>query len=342
VTVLQDQSRRIAILKPCCIGDCIMALPAVDAIVVAYEDATVDVFVGRHSRIVFQFRRGISTRPVPDSLDLQSAMQLSRVLRQGRYDMVICLDRSRWLQLATRLSRSRATGHARSLTPELRHESEVYLDAVRELGIQTRSSIPWVYPTPRGIREAQELLSGINRPIVILHPGGAQNPGATMLDKRWPAERFAELARLEERNGSTVLLSGGPGDLAVVERVAQLAKLGDSAILAGTVGLDTLAAVINRAAVFVGPDTGVTHIAAAVGTPTVAIFGPTNPRRYRPLGRHVQVLAPPESWRIPDRDFRRRTGVEMAISTDLITSEMVVEAVRHAFSSVHGFTQCEE
>ena len=341
MTLSSDTSRRIAIIKPCCIGDCIMALPAIDAIVAANESATIDVFVGRHSRAALQFRHGLTTRQVPDAFDLSSAMQLSRVLRQGRYDTVVCLDRSRWLRLATRLSRASIAGHARSLTPELRHESEVYLDVVRDLGFQTPSDTPTVIPTPLGMRRAKELLSGISWPIVVLHPGGAQNPGATMLDKRWPAERFAQLAQMEKRNGSSVLLSGGASDVTVAERVAHQAGLGESAILAGKVDLETMAGIIDRAAVFVGPDTGVTHIAAALGTPTVAIFGPTNPRRYRPLGRHVRVLAPPGSWSIPDRDLRRNTRIASTITTDLITVEMVAEATRHASSRSEASTQCD-
>ncbi len=335
-----DNLRKIAIIKPCCIGDCIMALPAVDAIVAAHPEAIVDVFVGLHSRIAFQFRRGLSTRPVPDRLELPSALQLSRVLRQGCYDAVVCLDRSRWLRLATRLSRANASGHARSLNPEMRHESEVYLDVVRELGIPTPASMPQIFPTTLGLRRSADLLSGISSPIVVLHPGGAQNPGATMLDKRWPAERFAELARIAQRQGTTVLLSGGPDDVEVARRVADLAGMEDSANFAGKIDIETLAGVINRAAVFVGPDTGVTHIAAALGTPTVAIFGPTNPRRYRPLGRHVQVLAPPDSWRIQDQDLRHTARVGAAISTDLITTEMAIEATRNAVSLAHGLTAC--
>ncbi len=315
-----------------------MALPAVDAIVSAFGSEWVEVFVGVHSRVAFQFRRGLTTRPVPNSLDLASAMQLSRVLRQGRYDTVVCLDRSRWLRLAARMSRAITTGHARPLSPELRHESEVYLDVVREMGIQTPGSLPWVQPTPCGNRAAAESLAGIEGPVAVLHPGGAQNPGVTMLDKRWPAGRFAELARSLRRDGTTVLLSGGPGDLDVTRRVAAAAGLSDSAILAGKVDLETLAGIINRAAVFIGPDTGVSHIAAALGTPTIAIFGPTNPRRYRPLGRYVQVLAPPASWQIPDRDLRRIGTSPASVSTGLVTVAMVVEAARHAFSRANGLT----
>jgi heptosyltransferase-2 len=340
VIASHDAPRRVAIIKPCCIGDCIMALPAVDAIIAAEATARIDVFVGAHSRVAFAFRDELTLRPVPDAFDLSSAMQLSRVLRQGQYDTVVCLDRSRWLRLATRLSRASVTNYARSMSPELRHESEVYLDIVREIGIATAYSMPSIAPTSDSQQRAAELLSGVQRAIAVLHPGGAQNPGVAMLDKRWPAERFAELARALVHDGANVLLSGGHGDLDVVRRVAERAGLAESSVLAGQIDIETLAAVIHRAAVYVGPDTGVTHLAAAVGTPTVAIFGPTNPRRYRPMGRHVQVLAQPESWRIPDRDLRRLSRTNLTASTDSVTLEMVVNATRAAMTYACRLAEC--
>ena len=332
---------RIAILKPCCIGDCVMALPAVDSIIAANETATIDVFVGKHSRVVFEFRRRLTTRRVLDSLDFSSALQLSRRLRQGRYDTVVCLDRSRWLRLATRLSRATIGGYVRSMSPELRHESEVYLDVVRDIGIPTPYDTPWIAPSPDVERGTAELMFEMRWPVAVLHPGGARNPGATMLNKRWPATRFVELARVLKREGTTVLLSGGTSDLDVVRAVADGAGLGESAILAGKVDIGTLAGVISRAAVYVGPDTGVTHVAAAVGTPTVAIFGPTNPRRYRPLGQHVQVLAPRESWQIPDRDLRRTSGPASTIYTESISLQAVLKATRDAINCGHGMIQCD-
>jgi heptosyltransferase-2/heptosyltransferase-3 len=340
VTASDFRPQRIAIIKPCCIGDCIMALPAIDAILAAHPAASVDVYVGAHSRAAFAFRDALTIRPVPSSFDLSSALQLSRVLRQGRYDTVVSFDRSRWLRLAVRLSRANASAHAQSLTPEMRHESEVYLDVVRELGFATPVSAPRIVPTPSGRCLAAERLAGVKEPIAVLHPGGAQNPGVAMLDKRWPANRYAELARALRQDGSTVLLSGSASDLDVVRNVAELAGLDGSSILAGTLEIETLAAVISRAAVFVGPDTGVTHVSAAVGTPTIAIFGPTNPRRYRPLGRDVQVLAPPESWQVADRDLRRPSKILQAPSTESVSVEMVLSATLAALRRANVQNQC--
>lgn len=338
MTRTHGQPRRIAILKPCCIGDCIMALPAIDAIAAACSSATIEVFVGSHSRVAVGFRPALTTKPLPDAIDFPSALLLARRLRLGRYDIVVSLDRSRWLRLAAHLSRAGVTANARAMSPEFRHESEVYLDVVREIGVPTPDSTPAITPTEDARRKAAEILGSCSWPVAVLHPGGAQNPGVSMLDKRWPVERFVELALALQRDGLAVLLSGGAGDRAVAHLVADRAGISASAILAGDVDIETLAAILHRASVYVGPDTGVSHIAAAVGAPTIAIFGPTNPRRYRPLGRDVQVLAPPESWQIPDRDLRR-TATSLA-STASVSLEAVLSAARAAVSRANGMNPC--
>lgn len=339
MSTICEQPRRVAILKPCCIGDCIMALPAVDAIANAWSAAELDVFVGHHSRVAFGFRPSLRTRPIPESFSLSGTMQLSRRLRQGNYDAIVVLDRSRWLRLAARLSRSDSSAMVRSMSPEIRHESEVYLDVVREIGIPTPESTPRIVPDPDTTARAASLVGDARRPIALLHPGGAQNPGVAMLDKRWPATRFVQLATLLQRGGVDVFVSGGPGDVNVARFVAEQSGVPESHMLAGKIDIETLTAVLRLAAVYVGPDTGVSHIAAAVGAPTIAIFGPTNPRRYRPLGRHVRVLAPPESWQIPDRDLRRNPTARPAITTERVTLEAVVDACREALSHGDGFSR---
>jgi ADP-heptose:LPS heptosyltransferase len=318
-----------------------MALPAIDALTEYWPDATFDVYVGHHSRAVFEFRPALTLLPAPNAIDLRSALLLAHRFRREAYDSVIVLDRSRWLRLAARLSRAPVTGRARSMSPELRHESEVYLDAVRELGVPTPRSASAIVPSPDSERVASELLAGVTSSFAVLHPGGAQNPGVNMLDKRWPSHQFIELTTTLERDGVAVLLSGGPGDVELATQVANRAGIPASRILAGRADIGALAAVLRRATVYVGPDTGVSHIAAAVGVPTIAIFGPTNPRRYRPLGCHVQVLAPPESWQVPDRDLRQPSVTSSVASTESVSLSTVVAAVHNAFNLAQGTQRCD-
>ncbi|HEX5165117.1 MAG TPA: glycosyltransferase family 9 protein [Thermomicrobiales bacterium] len=333
---------RVAILKPCCLGDCVMALPAIDTVLAAWPASEVDVFVGAHSRSAFAFRSRLHLRRVRDSLDVPSALQLSRVLRQGQYDLVVVLDRSRLLNGASRLARARKSVAIHTRAPELRHETEVYLDVMRQLGISTPVTTPSITPSVVARQAAKGLLPDQSAPLSILHPGGARNPGANMLEKRWPADRFTQLASELKRDGISVLLSGGPDDVALASQIARDAGLEDWSILAGRTDIGTLAAILEQAAVYVGPDTGVSHIAAAVGTPTVAIFGPTNPRRYRPLGPDVHVLAPAASWSIVDRDLRRRTDEPGPISTNLVTFDPVLRAAREAIDRHQDRRRCND
>jgi lipopolysaccharide heptosyltransferase I len=107
------------------------------------------------------------------------------------------------------------------------------------------------------------------------------NPGAGWPNKRWPADRFATLARtLRERHGLGSIVSWGPGEESLAQDVVR--QSAGAARLAPPTSIADLVAVIRGAAVMVAGDTGPTQIAAAVGTPLVGIYGPTRPSRNGP------------------------------------------------------------
>jgi ADP-heptose:LPS heptosyltransferase len=117
---------------------------------------------------------------------------------------------------------------------------------------------------------------------VLVHPGAAS--GA----RRWPAERFAAVARRLAAAGRQVLLTGSPGERVLAEDVRCHAGLPDDALLAGATGLGTLAGLVASASLVVCGDTGMAHLASAFGTPSVVLFGPTPPARWGPPpGPHV-------------------------------------------------------
>ena len=322
-----DAPERVAIIKPCCIGDCIMSLPAVDAISAHWPTAEIDILTGRHSSVVYSFRPQHRVRRIPDAIDRGSMLRLGSLLNKEAYDIVVCLDRSRWLRVAVNLAQPRRSAFVKPLRPEQRHEIEVYLDVLRSAGVSTPASQPLIVTPDDEVAAAFDALPGLPPRFAVIHPGGARNPGVEMLEKRWRIDRYATVARQLSSSGLAVLLSGGDDDLRVTNEVALKAGISPERILAGRVDLRMLAAILSRASLYVGPDTGVSHLAAAVGTPSVAIFGPTNPRRYRPVGPNVQVVAPAASWKLPDRDLRRPIG-EVPVSTEQITVEAVLTACR--------------
>ena len=118
----------------------------------------------------------------------------------------------------------------------------------------------------------------------------AINPVAQWATKLWPPEKFSRLAdALQRRGNARVVFTGGPGDRQVIARIlAGMAR--PAAHLAGETTLTVLAAVYERAACVVSTDTGPMHLAAAVGAPLVALFGPTAPWRTGPFGSGHRVL----------------------------------------------------
>jgi len=113
---------------------------------------------------------------------------------------------------------------------------------------------------------------------VVVHPGAAS------LARRWPAERFAAVARWAAGKGFPVVLTGNDAERALALDVCRMAGLAPSAVLAGRTDLAGLAAQVGAARVVVCGDTGVGHLASALGRPSVLLFGPTPPSRWGPPG----------------------------------------------------------
>jgi len=134
-------------------------------------------------------------------------------------------------------------------------------------------------------------VAAVEEPAII-----ALHPGAGSPRKRWPTPRFAELAQRARVAGYTPLLLCGPADEAAVAATqAALRGRGGPVAQANNFPLVALARLLSRCAGFVGNDSGVSHLAGLVGVPTVALFGPTDPARWSPLGPRVQALRAPDA-----------------------------------------------
>ncbi len=145
--------------------------------------------------------------------------------------------------------------------------------------------VPRLYLTLKDRSAARRLLRehGISpsRTLVTMHVGAEGFDGR----KQWAPERFAEVANgLIERFGAHVLLIGGKSDLPLAEETAELIPEGTT-ILAGEASLKVSGALIEHSALFVGNDSAPLHMAAAVGTPAVGIFGPSDWNQFHPLGK---------------------------------------------------------
>jgi ADP-heptose:LPS heptosyltransferase len=125
---------------------------------------------------------------------------------------------------------------------------------------------------------------GLHVPAVPPPVTGATvvHPGSTSPARRWPARRFAEVARRLDQAGHHVVVTGSPAERRLAGRVAALAGLPDSRVLAGHTDVGALAALVAAARMVVCGDTGVAHLATGYGTPSVVLFGPETPARWGP------------------------------------------------------------
>ena len=157
----------------------------------------------------------------------------------------------------------------------------------------------------------------------------ALSPAASAVFKEWPTERFAQLAlRLTAPDGvlpgAAIALFGGPGDEARAQAVAE--GLGERTVidLTGKLDLVEAAACLKRAALFVGNDSGLMHMAAAAGTPTLGLFGPTDERLYSPWGARACIVRAGDRFDEADRRSLADT------STQSLMGALSVEAAERA------------
>lgn len=299
------------------------------------EDKARDLVVGHpHLDQVFVFPRrhwrSLLGRPRPAGWWqlLRESRSYLRALRDARFDAVLDLQGNLKGGLHAALCGApRRIGFARGFEKELNHwfsneqvrppterihRVEKFASLLGPLGIgfqdcgsgdrgdaRAAGYLDYVLPDSSAFRpriesflRAEQL---VPRRFAILHPGTSDRGAG----KRWALERYAELARLSRRElDLPAVVTWGPGERELAESVQRLG--GDAVkISLATDSLLELAELIRNAAVFISADTGPMHLAAAVGTPCVALFGPKDPAIYRPYGANHLVIHHPDSDGVP-------------------------------------------
>ncbi|CAA9249354.1 MAG: ADP-heptose--lipooligosaccharide heptosyltransferase II [uncultured Blastococcus sp.] len=159
------------------------------------------------------------------------------------------------------------------------------------------------------------------RGAAVVHPGAAF-PG-----RRWPAERFAAVARYLADRGHDVRITGGPAEVELARSVAESAGLGEEAVLAGRTSSLELAAVVAAAQVVVSGDTGVAHLATAYRRPSVVLFGPVSPALWGPPARPQHVVL----WHA---EVHGGTGDPWGTGLDPALSSITVDEVTDALDAL--------
>ena len=288
------------------IGDVLLATPLVRSLKAAWPDTSVDalVFEGTQDAIAANpdVRRVLTVPQRPGALShLAFMLGIAR-----RYDVALSLvpgDRptlyaylaGRWragLLLPTKKERWKRRFLHRWIPFDERdtHTVLAHLALADALGIPARREISVTW-TAEDARQIDALLAGDGAaPLAVLHPY------PRFAYKMWRAEGWIEIACWLAEHGYRVVLSGGP-DPAELDYVRRLARAMPATALnvSGRLTLGGTGCLLSRAALYVGPDTAVTHMAAALGVPTVALYGPTDPVKWGPWPRGYEGAGNP--WR---------------------------------------------
>jgi heptosyltransferase-2 len=341
---------RILVVQPSWVGDAVMATPTLRAIRSLYPQAHISYLLRRYVKPIYAgmpYADRLLTYRAPRAgrkAGRGTLIRLARRLRRGRFDTAILLPNSFRAAAVCKLARiPRIVGYDRDgrgllLTDRLVPFREngtfvptpivrTYLGIAHYLGSESHDRRLELFVTPSERANAEALLERVGLPSGIERPGrvgGAPlvilNPGANYGEaKCWPARSFAELSdRLTSELGATVIVSSAPKEAKIVAEILDQTRHRPIDLAAAGLSLGALKEIVRRCDLMVSNDTGPRHIAAAMETPVVTIFGPTHPEWTEidfPLERKVsvKVFCGPCQKRVCPLDHRCMTRISPAM-----------------------------
>lgn len=297
--------RKILVLRYRSIGDILLANPSLHGLRSAFPNAKIDIIVDDLFEEILRANpnvdRVILNPRKPDGPKWKADFEMVKKLRAEEYDIAVDLHSGpRSAALAFLSGAKWRAGHAFRLRNRLsynvpvttattdEHTWKVQFKVVAELGVD------WPATPEYFLSVSDEMAKSVNErlkkagfssdhPLVLLHPG------ARVMVKRWPAERMGELARwLVDEKGAAVFLAGAPAD---EDEIRKIRKASGYALPYFTdLNIGELVALIKRSAMIVCNDSGPMHIAGVLNIPTVALFGPSDPHVWAPVGEKKAVL----------------------------------------------------
>ena len=292
--------KRILVVKLDHLGDVLLATPVFSNLSQAYPDAELHALTGAWSRVVLEKHPDVNKVLEYNSpafcrtgspTSRKQTFQLYRELRHQKYDLIVEL-RNDWriicfslLRIAPkRLDRAALQVINKLGFPQFTgiHETTRNLDVLNRAGIPTPIKTTTFSVTAEDKKWASNFL--INHQIDKERPLIAIHPGSPIPLKRWIPERYAELADwLIARKRAEILFVGVNDEMPLITEIQRLMRA-ESVNIAGKTTLTQLASILHTCNVFIGNDSGPMHLAAAVGTQTIGLYGPGDPTRFGPVG----------------------------------------------------------
>jgi ADP-heptose:LPS heptosyltransferase len=288
-----DDWRTIGLMKLAGIGDTVLLSAIVADIRETRPDARIVIFVNASN---VEFARLLDDVDAVVELPVRNVPEAIQLVRTQQCDVLV--DFGAWARLETILtvsSGARATVGMRTHGQHRHGPYDVTVDHGSDHELTNYRRLIEAVGVRTGHRPALHLRddpgSPLGEPYAVFHlwPGGSN-----FEERSWPEASWEQLARACNERGLTAVLTGGPGDAAPSERiVAEWTPRGIRArSIAGTPPAEALVWLVHAAGV-VSVNTGVMHVAAAAGAPTIALNGPTSGRRWGPVGPHTRCVASP-------------------------------------------------
>jgi ADP-heptose:LPS heptosyltransferase len=309
---LSKEIKKVLVIKLGALGDFVLALAAMKKIREAHPRAKITLLTTPPFEALAKlspYFNSVETDGRPSDFGDLSAML--RRLRQARYDRVYDLQtnsRTNWYFQALRPfppqwsgiaagcalpQRGKARYHMHTLERQADQlkQAGIWPDAPTEPGGAPAPDLSWIL---RRTKESRPVAgAAAPRPYVLLVPGGS----AHRPEKRWPVESYAQLAALLKARGLDIVIIGGPQESAMARQIQKV--VGQARDLTGRTDFAQLAVLGAKAALAVGNDTGPTHLLAAAGAPTIALFSDaSDPELCGPRG-HVTVIRSPDLKALP-------------------------------------------
>lgn len=301
------------------LGDAVMSIPALIRLRRHFPDARITVLSSPVAHGIYACAAP-GRNPVADEILVHNSkerrasefLRTVKALRNRRFDLAILFQNAfeaallAWVAgIPSRIGYGAQrrgillTDEVKALNPP-RHQTHDYIQLVDAARLRFSAAevnfrndggefppSPDLCASPEQREAAQRLLNGINAESIVALNIGATNSEA----KRWPDIRFAEFAdRMVREYGVQIVLLGTQAERAIAERVIEKMTTRGVLNLVGQTDLEALVGVLDRCDLVVGNDTGSAHVAAALGRPTLTLFGPTNEFETAPLGPRAEVV----------------------------------------------------
>jgi len=267
------------------IGDIILTTPVLDVLGKEFPEGRVDVMVGPQGKDIFKHHPRIFKVIVYDKhIPVMEKRRLIRKLRRINYDLIVDLRNTLFPYLVG--SKYKTTPLHKIPSAFLLHKKDAHLWKLKELAIDTSQAQFSVFIPPSDELYVENLLDKIpgKENIIVM------SPGAKSLIKKWKKECFSELAdRLIEELDAPLVMVGDQNDVDLVSDIQKGMK-NKAYNLAGRTSITQLAHLLRKSRLLIANDSAPMHLGTAMGTKVLAIFGPTDPRKYGPRGEHDRVI----------------------------------------------------